>query len=154
MYVVQNPNRSNEAEIFQTLLASDRSLRSPWDVVTALIYRDLKGIGALRHYGVAICRYGRCEVIDLSEDGIQNKTLEVFGMGLPIKIEQKKTISQVLLNSRIEEARKSYSVYSLYGNNCEDFARFIFEGQRGSYQTFVVVGTLLAAGISCLPDKP
>lgn len=113
----------------------------------ALIYRPILNSPAGLHYGFLAVMQGEWRVIHLSKHGSPELvSLETFAAGEKWDIEESRILEKEVIFQRIEKALKEHSKYDILVNNCEDFARFIYNGKWRSHQTIISVG-IVATGI-------
>ncbi|WP_413944777.1 lecithin retinol acyltransferase family protein [Bdellovibrio sp. HCB-162] len=106
----------------------------------ALIYRPLLDSPIGRHYGFLAVIQGRWQVIHLSKfKKPEMISLEVFAARQECDIEEMRILEKAITAERIRKALKEYSTYNLLTNNCEDFARFIYNGKWRSEQTISMI---------------
>lgn len=121
----------------------------------ALIYRPLLNSPLGVHYGFLVVVSGVFKVFHLSKVPGAEKivNLDDFAAGKKVGIEQVGTLDPLILNERASFAFKNYSTYSVTGNNCEDFARFLFCGKWVSYQVLIVIGLIIGVGFLALSGR-
>lgn len=113
----------------------------------ALIHRPLLGVPAGLHYGFLAVIKGKWQVIHLSKYGKPELvSLETFSAGQKCDIEEMRILDKEVTLQRIQKALKDHSAYKLLTNNCEDFARFIYNGKWHSKQT-ISAFVLVAMGL-------